>query len=615
MKTGIATVSISGTLTEKLHAAAKAGFDGVEIFENDLTQSELTPRQVRQLAESLGLEIIALQPLRNFEAMPEPWREQNFYQAQKKFELMHELGTSRLMICSNVSPHVIDDPARAAADLHQLAELAQKEQFMIGYEALAWGRYVHDYNHAWDIVKRADHANLGILLDTFHMYARNNTLDLLRDEIPADKIALVQLADAPSLQMDVLNFSRHFRCFPGQGDMPIIEFMQCLQQKGYNDYISHEIFNDEFRASRPEEKATDGMRSLIWLGEQIKQAELPTPSLDNVAFVEFAIEGEDGVKLMNLFEQLGFKLTHKHKSKHVDLMRQGNINLVLNHEPQSQAHHYYLSHGVSVCAIGFGTSSVAQMIKRSKHYDCERFSNQAGEGELNIPAIKGVGDQLIYFVDSQANPAFYEVDFVPVNGQQEQHQGAGLQAFDHIGQTVLDTDMLSATFFFKALFGFDIEPSQDLTDINGLVTSRVAKNASGTIRMPFNASSARNSAAQRFVDQAKGAGVQQIAFSCDDIFASVKKVSRECVLPISDNYYRDLDARFQLDPELLAKLREYNVLYDQNEEGHFFHFYTKEQFGVFFEVVQRVNYQGYGESNAHIRLAAQARAQKKASLA
>ncbi|ELX7501041.1 sugar phosphate isomerase/epimerase and 4-hydroxyphenylpyruvate domain-containing protein [Vibrio fluvialis] len=613
MKTGIATVSISGSLVEKLHAAANAGFDGVEIFENDLTQSELTPRQVRQLAESLGLEIIALQPLRNFEAMPEPLRKQNFYQARKKFELMHELGTSKLMICSNVSPHVIDDPARAAADLHELAELAQKEHFMIGYEALAWGRFVHDYDQAWDIVKRADHSHLGILLDTFHMYARNNTLDTLRNEITADKIALVQLADAPSLKMDVLNFSRHFRCFPGQGDMPILEFMQCLKEKGYHDYISHEIFNDGFRASQATEKAIDGMRSLIWLGEQLKEPEVPKPTIDELAFIEFAIEGEDGQQLVDLFKQLGFSVTHRHRSKNVDLMRQGNINLVLNHEPKSQAHQYFLSHGVSVCALGLGTSSVAQMIKRTKHYGCARFNNQAGPGELNIPAIKGVGDQLIYFVDSQSQPEFFDIDFVPVAHDQEQTEQVGLRAFDHVGQTVLDTDMLSATFFFKALFGFDIEPSQDLTDINGLVTSRVAKSPDGKIRIPFNSSSARNSAAQRFVNRSQGAGVQQIAFNCEDIFATVKKVARECILPIPANYYRDLDARFQLDPELLTTMQEYNVLYDENDDGHFFHFYTKEHFGVFFEVVQRVNYQGYGEPNAHIRLAAQAREQQRSN--
>lgn len=613
MKTGIATVSISGSLVEKLHAAANAGFDGVEIFENDLTQSEFTPRQVRQLAESLGLEIIALQPLRNFEAMPAPLRQQNFYQARKKFELMHELGTSKLMICSNVSPHVIDDPARAAADLHELAELAQKEHFMIGYEALAWGRFVHDYDQAWDIVKRADHSNLGILLDTFHMYARNNTLDTLRNEITADKIALVQLADAPSLQMDVLNFSRHFRCFPGQGDMPILEFMQCLKEKGYRDYISHEIFNDEFRASQASDKATDGMRSLIWLGEQLKEPEVPAPTIDELAFIEFAIEGEDGQQLVDLLKQLGFSVTHRHRSKHVDLMRQGNINLVLNHEPKSQAHQYFLSHGVSVCAMGFGTSSVAQMIKRTKHYGCARFNNQAGPGELNIPAIKGVGDQLIYFVDSQSQPEFFDVDFVPVDHELSATENVGLTTFDHVGQTVLDTDMLSATFFFKALFGFDIEPSQDLTDVNGLVTSRVAKSPDGTIRIPFNSSSARNSAAQRFVNRSQGAGVQQIAFGCDDIFATVKQVDPACILPIPANYYRDLDARFQLEAELLATMQAYNVLYDENDDGHFFHFYTKEHFGVFLEVVQRVNYQGYGEPNAHIRLAAQAREQQRHS--
>ncbi|MCG6418299.1 sugar phosphate isomerase/epimerase and 4-hydroxyphenylpyruvate domain-containing protein, partial [Vibrio fluvialis] len=145
-----------------------------------------------------------------------------------------------------------------------------------------------------------------------------------------------------------------------------------------------------------------------------------------------------------------------------------------------------------------------------------------------------------------------------------------------------------------ALFGFDIEPSQDLTDVNGLVTSRVAKSPDGTIRIPFNSSSARNSAAQRFVNRSQGAGVQQIAFGCDDIFATVKQVDPACILPIPANYYRDLDARFQLEAELLATMQAYNVLYDENDDGHFFHFYTKEHFGVFLEVVQRVNYQGYG---------------------
>ncbi|MFV0575054.1 MAG: bifunctional sugar phosphate isomerase/epimerase/4-hydroxyphenylpyruvate dioxygenase family protein [Vibrio sp.] len=622
MKTGIATVSISGSLSEKFHAAAEAGFDGVEIFENDLTQSNLSPKQVKQLAESLGLEIITLQPLRNFEAMPDDMRKKNFYRAQKKFELMHELGTKRLMICSNVSPYVINDPARAAADLNELAELASKEGFNIGYEALAFGRYVYDYDQAWDIVKQADHPNLGILLDSFHQYARGNTLDVLKNDIPVEKIAFVQVADAPSLQMDILNFSRHFRCYPGQGDMPIVDFMQCLIDKGYDGYVSHEIFNDGFRASSPKEKAIDGMRSLIWLGEKTQNprsslsviGEQPVieqaPTIDELAFIEFAIASEETAELVKVLEQLGFSITHKHKSKNVELMRQGNINLVLNHEDESQAHHFHQKHGVSICALGFATNDVTKMIRRTRQYNCQRFNNQAGEGELNIPAIKSVGDQLIYFVDSGTQYPFYEVDFVELNNSKKK-KPIGLKQFDHIGQTVLDTDVLSATFFYKSLFDFSIRPSLDLSDINGLVSSRVAENTQGNIRIAVNTSSAKDSAAQKFVNKIKGAGIHQVAFSCDDIFATAKGVDSGCILPIPDNYYRDLDAQYQLDAQLIEQMKAHNILYDESEEGQFFHFYTKEVHGVFFEVLQRVErYQGFGEANAHIRLAAQARENK-----
>ncbi|MBL1375875.1 bifunctional sugar phosphate isomerase/epimerase/4-hydroxyphenylpyruvate dioxygenase family protein [Zobellella iuensis] len=613
MKTALATVTLSGTLREKLEAAAAAGFQGVEIFENDLTQSDLTPGQVRQLAADLGLEIIALQPLRDFEAMPEPFRQQNFYRAQRKFELMHELGTRRLLICSNVSPHVIDDPARAAADLHELAELARHEGFHIGYEALAWGRHVRDYDQAWDIVKRADHSQLGIILDSFHMFARGNSLDLLRDEIPLDKIALVQVADAPSLQMEILHFSRHFRCFPGQGDMPLVEFVQCLKDKGFDDYLSHEIFNDEFRSSSPAEKAVDGMRSLIWLDDQTSATgeDSRCPEIQDIEFVEFAIEGDTGEELLGLFRSLGFRETHKHKSKQVTLMRQGDINLVLNREPESLAHQHYLAHGTSVCALALATDNLKQLLRRTRHYRCNRFEHQAGPGELNIPAIRGVGDSLVYFVERRGPYRFFDIDFEPM-ASDEPAPDYGLSRIDHIGQTVAPVDFLSASFFYKSIFGFDIEPSQDLPDVYGLMVSRVARNQNGKIRIPINMSSAREASAQRFISRSKGSGVQQIAFESRDIFATAEQVGAERILSIPDNYYRDLDARFALEPELLARLKRLNILYDRNDEGEFFHFYTHEVQGVFFEVVQRRGYSRYGEINAHIRLASQAREYKAA---
>ena len=609
MKKSIATVTISGTLQQKLEAAAAAGFDGVEIFENDLTQYAGPASDVRKMAQDLGLEIIALQPFRDFEAMPEPYRTQNFYRAQKKFELMHELGTKRLLICSNVSPHVIDDNARAAADLHELAELAKREGFMIGYEALAWGRYVADYYDAWDIVKCADHSNLGIIIDPFHMFARGNTLDLLRDEIPVEKIALVQVADAPSLQMDVLSYSRHFRCFPGQGDMPVVELVQTLRDKGFDDYLSHEIFNDEFRSSSPTEKAVDGMRSLLWLEEKTspktEQVAPEAPAIIDVEFIEFSVEGDSGEQLIAMLSALGFTETHKHRSKNVSLMRQGDINLVLNREPESLAHQHYQKHGVSVCALAFATDDLKGMLKRADFYQCSRFAGQSGPGELNIPAIRGIDDSLVYFVERHGNIRFFDIDFEPVADVKP--SGAGLNRIDHVGQTVSNTDFLSAAFFYKSLFNFTIEASTDLPDIYGLVVSRVAISPNSKVRIPINMTEARNASAQRFLQSSKGSGVQQIAFSCDDVFAAAQHVGADKLLPIPENYYRDLDARFALSPELLTQMKTNNVMYDRNDDGEFFHFYTQAVHGAFFEVVQRIDgYNRYGEANAHIRLASQA---------
>ncbi|MFD1384565.1 bifunctional sugar phosphate isomerase/epimerase/4-hydroxyphenylpyruvate dioxygenase family protein [Rhodanobacter aciditrophus] len=618
MKTALATVTISGTLKEKLEAAAEAGFDGVEIFENDLTQYERSPREVRKMADDLGLEIIALQPFRDMEGMPERLRQQKREMLKRKMDVAHELGTSRLLMCSNVQSYASGDRDLCAADLRFLAEMAEKEGIMLGYEALAWGYHIADYMDAWDLVKRTDHPNLGINLDTFHMYSRGNTLDCLRDEIPVDKIALVQVADAPIMpRQDYLTYSRHSRCFPGQGDMPVVEFLQVLKDKGFNDYLSHEIFNDEFRSSSPIAKAIDGMRSLIWLDDQTVSAEEPkskpitVPEVKEIEFIEFAIEGEAGEDLIKTLAQLGFHETHKHVSKNVSLMRQGDINLILNRESASQAHEHFQKHGVSVCALGFTTENVKETLTMAERYRAERFTNQAGPGELNIPAIRGIGDSLVYLVGANSRYRFFDVDFEEIEGVKGE-QGVGLTRVDHIGQTVSNVDFLSAGFFYKSVFGFDIEPKQDLPDIHGLVVSRTATNKSKSVRIPINMTNARSASAERFMKKAGGSGVHQIAFACQDIFAAVKNMDQEKQLPIPDNYYRDLEARLGLEPALIRKLQDHNIMYDENEDGAFFHCYTEEVSGVFFEVLQRVDgYNNYGEANAYVRMASQARQELK----
>jgi 4-hydroxyphenylpyruvate dioxygenase len=287
MKRAIATVCMPGSLADKLSAAAEAGFQGVEIFENDLTYFDGRPEDVRELAGSLGLEIIALQPFRDFEGLPEPLRGKAFDRAKRKLELMQRLGAPLLLVCSSISPEAVADISRVAADLHELGEVAREFGVVIGFEALAWGRHIDDYRQAWAAVQRADHAQVGLILDSFHILAKRLPVDDI-GQIPADRIVLVQTADAPAIEMDLLFLSRHYRCFPGQGDLPVAAMMQKLDEIGYQGPVSHEIFSDDFRAASTRKIAIDGMRSFLWLDEQVRGPAPATtlPTIDGFEFID-----------------------------------------------------------------------------------------------------------------------------------------------------------------------------------------------------------------------------------------------------------------------------------------------------------------------------------------
>jgi len=233
MKTGIATVCISGDLDEKLVAIAEAGFEGVEIFENDFVSFDGAPRDIGRRIRDVGLDCIVFQPFRDFEGLPEPARSKAFSRAERKFDVMQELGTDLILICSNTSDQALGGINRAADDLAELGERAAARGLRIGFEALAWGRHVNDHRDAWEVVRRADHPNLGLILDTFHTLSRGIPVDSIRS-IPADKIFLVQVADAPLIDMELLSWSRHLRNFPGQGELPLEAFMDALVATGYD---------------------------------------------------------------------------------------------------------------------------------------------------------------------------------------------------------------------------------------------------------------------------------------------------------------------------------------------------------------------------------------------
>jgi 4-hydroxyphenylpyruvate dioxygenase len=617
LRWSIASVCMGGALEGKLAAAAKAGFRAVELFENDLTFFNGKPRDVRRMAADLGVEIVALQPLRDFEAMPEPIRRRNFERAARKLELMHELGARLLCVCSNVSPEAIDDPARAAADLAELADLARQNGMRIGYEALAWGRHVKDWTAAWEILRAADRDNLGIVLDSFHICTRGNPIEPIA-ALPADRIALVQVADAPALVMDPLSLSRHYRCYPGQGDYPIVDFLDAATRAGYRGPLSLEIFNDQFRGASAAAIAVDGMRSLRAAGEALaaRRAERgdtplgdlpplpPPPVVERAEFIEFAVSDADAKALVAVIEGLGFRLAGRHRSKDVDLFAQGEINLVVNREREGFAHSFSLLHGPSICALALGVDSVDKALERAAALECQSYVGKIGPGEATLPAVAGVEGSLIYFVD--AKDPDWRGDFEAAQGQEPP---GGLRKVDHLSNVVRRGEFLSWSLFYRTVLGLSPAPQVEIADPHGAFFSRLLRSDNNGMRIALNIGEGGATGVSRFLDAFGGAGYQQIALSTDDIFTTVESAKDRGVafLPIPDNYYDDLATRFDLAPNLLARMRALGVLYDRVRDGEFFHIYTRTfRDRFFFEIVERRNYDLFGAANTPVRLAAQA---------
>ncbi len=624
LRWSIATVCMGGTLEVKLAAAARAGFRTIEIFENDLTFFSGKPREVRAMVQDLGLEIIALQPMRDFEGMPEPMRARNFDRAQRKFDLMEELGTKLLCICSNVSEDALGEPERSSADLAELADLAARRGFRIGFEALAWGRHVHDWMQAWDIVRRADRPNLGVVLDSFHAFVRKNPIAPMA-QIPGDRIALVQVADAPGILMDPMSLSRHHRCFPGQGDWPITDFLEIAIGTGYNGPISLEIFNDQFRGAPAASIARDGMRSLEVCGEELNQRRaiqkappltisrpLPGPAkVSGVEFIEFVTSAAQSPRLVAELEGLGFRRVARHRSKDVDLFRQNDINIVVNREQDGFAHSFYLVHGTSVCALALRLDDPARAIERANALGAPTYFGRIGPGEASIPAVAGVENSLLYFM-KESEHSSWDQDFLFLDAPA--HAGP-LNRVDHLNNMVRRSELLSWVTFYKAVLGFTEEPQVELADPYGAFFSRVVRSTDGSVRIPLNIADGGSTSVSRFIENFGGGGVQQIALSTDDLFAFVEGARAKGVafLDIPDNYYEDLSARYDLEPELIERMRSLDILYDRHKGGEFFHIYTRmfdQRF--FFEVVQRRNYDLFGAANTPVRLAAQAAEQDEA---
>jgi 4-hydroxyphenylpyruvate dioxygenase len=264
-------------------------------------------------------------------------------------------------------------------------------------------------------------------------------------------------------------------------------------------------------------------------------------------------------------------------------------------------------HGPSVVAIGLRVGDAAEALRRAAALRVPTFHQPVGPGEFDIPAIRGLGGSLIYFMDRGSDLArVWEIEFEPLTDPSP----GPIARIDHIAQSMSPEEMLSWRLFYLALFDFETTPQVDVVDPAGIVESLALQDAARNLRICLNASASQRTLSARFLHEFIGAGMQHIAFASDDIFAAaaICRATGLGLLPIPENYYDDLEARLGLESALVERLKADGILYDEDETGRYFQLYTRAfQERFFFEIVERDGYQGYGAPNAPIRLAAQAR--------
>jgi 4-hydroxyphenylpyruvate dioxygenase len=322
---------------------------------------------------------------------------------------------------------------------------------------------------------------------------------------------------------------------------------------------------------------------------------------DGFEFVEYT--APDAAALGRLFECMGFVAAARHRSKNVTLYRQGDVNFVVNAEPESFAQAFARLHGPSVCAIAFRVRDAAKAYSRALAVGARAVAGKVGPMELSIPAIEGIGGSLIYLVDRYGGHTIYDVDFVPVPGAETRPAGVGLTAIDHLTHNVHQGRMEGWARFYERLFNFR---EVRYFDIEGKLTglrSKAMTSPCGKIRIPINESADERSQIAEYLEAYRGEGIQHIALATRDIHDAVDRLRGQGItfMDVPDTYYEQVDARLPGHGEDLERLRRNRILIDGAPAagaGLLLQIFTATMIGpIFFEIIQRKGDEGFGEGN------------------
>ncbi len=614
----ISTNSIPGSLREKLEAIAEAGFSGVELHDPDLTGFTGSPTEVRSITEDLGLGLNMLQPFHDLEGHAGSSRRRVFDRLEHKFDLMQELGTDLLLVTSSTSGATGDGMGSAVDDLSEACERAEARSLRLAYLGLPWAGTVPTDLEALQVIEAVNRPGLGLAVNAVFSLADGSKPARLRD-IPGDRLFHVQLSDAPRLESDTRRLRGQLALLPGLGVLNLAGLVRVLVRCGYQGPWSVGPAGHDTPRPGGRTMARDGYRAIVNLldevGRTVPGADFGLPALpervyaSGFEFIEFAVNDTSRDELACLLASMCFRKERTHVSKSVELWRQGAINIVINSDKDGFAHEAFLGHGPSVCDMGLRVQDAAQTVNRATALRVPHFSQPVGVGELDIPAIRGVGGSIVHFIDEQSDlHRVWDIEFEPVSDASTTPP-AGLRRIDHLAQTMRHDEMQSWLLYYMSTFEMAKSRMVDVVDPSGVVHSQAIESPEGEVRLNLNGAVGQRTFAASFLQERIGAGVQHIAFLTDDIFETSDRLAKSGFprLAIPENYYADLQAKFGLDDDLVARLRACQILHDRSGDSGYFQIYSQPVFdGFFFEIVQRqTGYSGFGAHNAPIRLAAQ----------
>ena len=327
---------------------------------------------------------------------------------------------------------------------------------------------------------------------------------------------------------------------------------------------------------------------------------------DGFEFVEYTAADPKGISdLKELFTLFGFTEVAKHRRKEVWLYKQNDVNFIVNAQPSSQAEEFSRAHGPSVCGMAFRVKDANVAMQHALNNGAKEFRPDVGAMELNIPAVYGIGESALYFVDRyEDGKSIYDVDFLFYDNWEAEMKknGAGMDYVDHLTHNVFRGNMdLWAGFYerignFREVRYFDIEGK-----LTGLL-SRAMTSPCGKIRIPINESHDDKSQIEEYLREYKGEGIQHIALSTEDIYHTVRTLREKGMefMPTPDTYYDKIDERVEGHSESVDELRDLRILIDgaPMKDGILLQIFTKTVIGpVFFEIIQRKGNEGFGEGN------------------